>query len=140
MSLFDIVYDVVYDIVYDTPYTISYTISYTIFCFLFDNVIFVWKVHMINTAITKAKPGSSLYQKPFVNDHSERLIETHVAASHAVQVDSGNLEKAAGHVCIPPRTFETKSTCQKWRGRRMEIREGTQYSSQGAQAHPLWLV
>ena len=50
------------------------------FCFLFDNVVFVWKVHIINTAITKAKPGSPLYQKPFVNDPSERLIETHVAA------------------------------------------------------------
>ena len=27
--------------------------------------------------------------------------------------DSDNLEKAAGHVCLPPRTFETKSTGQK---------------------------
>ena len=58
----------------------SYAISYTIFCFLFDNVVFVWKVHIINTAITKAKPGSPLYRQPFVNDPSERLIETHVAA------------------------------------------------------------
>ena len=73
-------YMISYTISYTIAYTMSYTISYTIFCFLFHNVVFVWKVHMINTAITKAKPGSPLYRKPFVNDPSERLIETHVAA------------------------------------------------------------
>ena len=77
-------YTMSYTISYMTSYTMSctmsYAISYTILCFLFDNVVFVWKVHFINAAITKAKQGSPLFKKPFVNDPSERLIETHVSA------------------------------------------------------------
>jgi hypothetical protein len=83
-------------------FTRLYTISYTIFCFLFDNVVFVWKVHMINTAITKAKPGPPLYKQPFINDPSERSIEAHVAAlkwhmqSRKFEMTEATLKKLQG--------------------------------------------
>jgi hypothetical protein len=35
---------------------------------------------MINQAISRSKPGDPLYRKPLVQDPSEKLIQTHVAA------------------------------------------------------------
>ncbi len=50
------------------------------------------------------------------------------------------LQNTAGHVGFPPRTFEGQSSCKEWKGKRIEIRESTQYSSQGARTFALWLV
>jgi hypothetical protein len=60
----------------------------------FDNIVFIWKNQLINNAISKAQPGSPLYQKRFVNDPSERLIETHVAALQW-HIQSGKFEMTA---------------------------------------------
>jgi hypothetical protein len=63
----------------------------------FDKVVFTWKVHLISNAISKAQaaqPGSPLYQKRFVNDPSELLIETHVAALQW-HMQSGKFEMTA---------------------------------------------
>ena len=60
-------------------YTISYTTSYTMY-FLILNFFFFRQIHLINKAIMTAKQGSPLYQLPLVNDPSEKIVETHVAA------------------------------------------------------------
>jgi hypothetical protein len=111
----------------------------------FDNVIFIQKVHLINNAISEAQPGSPLYQKRFVNDPSKRLIETHVAAlqwhmqSRKFEMTAATLIKLQG-MSVSLLELLKQNLPVKRRGRRLEIREGTQYSSQGALAHPLWLV
>ncbi len=82
---------------------------------------------MINTAITKAKPGSPLYKQPFDNDPSERLIETHVAAlkwhmqSRKFEMTAATLKKLQGMSVSLLELLKQISTCQKWRGRRVEI-------------------
>jgi hypothetical protein len=68
----------------------------------FDNVVFIWKVHLINTDISKAQPGYPLYQKRFVNAPSEWLIETYVAAlqwhmqSRKFEMNAATLKKLQG--------------------------------------------
>ena len=63
--------------------------------------------------------------------------------AHAVQKIRDacrNVAKTAGHVGFPARTFEGQSSSKEWRGQRMEIRESTQYSAQGALTFALWVV
>ena len=40
----------------------------------------MWQIQLINSAIERSQRGDPLYGKPFVQDPSEKLIETHVAA------------------------------------------------------------
>ena len=86
MYLLCIVYDIVYDIIYDVFLDIDISFHF-------------WKIQLINQAIQTAKQGSPLYQLPLVNDPSEKIVKTYVAARN--DLTTGRTVRAAPEYLSP---------------------------------------